>query len=249
MADFVESLIKKDPDAVIIDISKDGTEFIIQSDLVDMPMDFEEIVETPELIDPYTKTNVKVVRVIFTGNAIIAYMSIIFGIIPYMGLELISVPTRDYILWSLVAVTGVVYVLMAVFKNMSSIICFAFFLSFTLGAACAHLNNMALLQAGLIVFAQSMTVAIITTKFTRELKIWQTVISMLVVGLVVWLVGIYAFVEQHDWVSAGILAAFNVVFTIYSFIQIKYIDRYSLSKDNLTIAMANFYTDPICIFT
>lgn len=246
LEEFADSLLKKDDDATILDVDPYTGDLLIETSISDLP---GEIVPSTLLEDERDQMLmdilVRMTRILFLVNALMAFVAIMIGTVPYF--VLLTLP-KEAALYTTIAFgaycVGLYFVMLAT-HELSFTIAWMFTLCMTLGAASAVVRDVAPLQAATIVFMQSIAVVMYTAYSRRKVKVWVATTAMLVVGLIVWVIGIYAFIEQQDWISGGVVLALSVAFAAYSGLQVRYIDRYSLSKKDMTRAVVNFYGDPI----
>ncbi|MDB9801167.1 hypothetical protein OAB94_02195 [Flavobacteriaceae bacterium] len=248
MDGIFESLRKKDPDMLVVDVDTENDVFIINTNIPEMPTGLYEILEendTEENEQPQASVDIQIIKMLYMGNMLISFVVLTFGIVPYLLLNTISKENAVKFLIGLLVTNIVAYVIMTLNKSIASLMFWAFSLAMLLGGTCSITNDVAILQCAAIVFLQNVVVVIYAILSPRGIVVWKTVLAMLLFGIIVWTVGIYAFVEQHDWISASIVFILIVAFTVYSALQLQHIDRYSLNKEHMIQAMVNFYTDPV----
>ena len=253
MQEILAPLKKKDPDLSISDFNEEDDTYTINTVL-----DFNDINNNNEIskVDDsmlknemnrpsITAIHVQITLILFLTNATIAFSTLTLGMAPYSLLRLLPKQIALYVFISLISTNVLLYLLMIWLKNAPSIIIWASSLILTMGSLCAVLDDIAPLQIAAIIFAQSILVALYTIISPRHIKPWLASLLMIMVGVGVWAIGIYAFIKQADWISAGIIFGLITIFAIYSSIQILYADRYTLSYNNITQAITNFYADPL----
>lgn len=256
----LENLLKKDPDLGIRYDPDDPGITIIESDLPDL--DFLIEGELTPVDDDYGLTlfekeenqvmmnvYVRIIQIIFLVNVVVAFTIILLGVVPYMLIINIPKNAGMYILIGLCVTSMIFYFLMAYFKSKPWIAIWVLLVALTLGAASAVIDDVAPLQAVTIIFAQSISMVVYTSISRRKIKVWLSIFLMIFAGICVWLIGIYSFVKQQDWISAGVILGLSFVFALYSGMEVFYSDNYSLSEEHMTNAIISFYCDPVYIVT
>lgn len=245
MEDTITDLQKKDDDLLVVAESEDGA--IIETTLEILPDDVvveeQSTLLEDERAGPIMDVSVKMVQILFLVNALMAFMAIMLGTVPYFMLRL--TPAAIYVMGGLWAVCVLSYAFMLAIQSRVFVFMWFFLLCMALGATCAVVRDAAPLQIAAVVFLQSIGVVLYTAVSPRELSTRLAVALMLATGLACWLIGIYAFVTQQDWISAGIVIALSVLFAAYSGLQIHHVNRHALTKERMLKAVINFYGDPV----
>jgi hypothetical protein len=115
-------------------------------------------------------------------------------------------------------------------------ISFAFFIGFF----SAMIYNIALIQWLLISWAQS--VAMIA--YIRSIKIeWYTTLFILsFTSTLVWIVSIYGFVIENDWIMGGIIASMSALLIVYNMWQLGNVKgKFDLSWDQSVMVCMQYY--------
>lgn len=238
-AHFLEDLLKKDEDAVVLT----STTFKTTANLG------EEIPPDEDLtVIPHVKVNIQIVRHLFVVHGMLSYLVSIFGIVPFY--LLLSVPYVSLVLlWASLGASIPLYWMLYWFRAsprwaVPACILWAlngFVIICTLASV---LRSMAPLQGTLIFFVESVAVILLGYAFTAEIDCWWAALVMASTGLAVWGLGLYAFVVEQDWITSGVLFGVCVVlYPAYASYQIHRIHRYHLKE--LTTAVVQFFTDPI----
>ena len=250
MEEIVSLIKKKDEDAVVVEIDHENDLVTIDSTFQIESDEIYEVQEPTLMLEdemdaPMTNVIVQIVYALFLTNAVVAFIAITLGIAPYLLLKTVSYQNALYILYGLLATNVVIYFIMVWLKSKPVIVIWVVSLSMLLGAIGAIINDFAPLQIATIVFMQSISIVLYTLISPKKIKTWVSMVIMMFIGVATWSLGLYAFIKQQDWISAGVVFALQVIFAVYSTIQVKYADRYSLSDNHMTQAIANFYSDPI----
>lgn len=247
----VESLFKKDDDATIYDVDNITGDLIIETRLDELPDEMYDVTPTDstlledELYGESMDIYVRMMQIVFLTNAMLAFMAITIGIVPYMLLSIVNHAVAIYFFIGVCVACAISYILMVGLQRQFMVIIWAFTLCITLGSTSAVLNEFAPLQTATVVFLQSITLVAYTSISRRQIKVGLAVLMMVGTGIIAWTIGIYAFVEQQDWVSAAIVLVLVLFFSLYSGWQAENIDRYSLSQKDMINAIVHFYGDVV----
>ena len=120
---------------------------------------------------------------------------------------------------------------------------FAFELWIIVGFTSVIMDDLSPVQFSVIVFAQSMCILGYTFISPRYIDLRISFIALLVVTLIAWGFGLFAFYEDGDWKTAIFLLLSLVLVAFYHTLQIKYADRYHLEQKLKSVV--NFYVDPL----
>jgi len=253
LPDLLQSLAKKDSDLEIVDVDPvHGTVDFI-SDLPYFPNEIESRLifdtsrelEVGEEHSQMMDVALQILERIFLVNATISFVTLILGIIPYGVLSHLSSPTSSYLPWFMIGLWVGAYFVMIVTQTTLSIIVWATSLPLAIGSCSYLLEDISPLQTCCIIFVQSLTFVVYANIQRRGLYPWLICVLMLLSGTVVWVIGIYVFIEENDWLTGGILVALTVAFAFYSVAYILYGERFSLSDDHIREATCEYYGFPI----
>jgi len=268
MQGLLETLRKKDEDLVVVEQSDDH--LVIETSSMDDPPEGLERVDTEsslspplllkeEMQSPTTPVSIRVIRSIYIVNATYTLLFMIWGLMPYFLFRYdVSVLGIGIGLAIVGLATLASYVAMYTVKDqfftvpLIGLWMFLFFMSVNMFAAL--IRSLAPFQAVAIVFCQSLSILIYCFFTTRQSVasrhrhinvVWATGI-MLGAGLVPWLCGIYAFVRDNDWITAFVLFLFIVIgSSLYNANQLRLIDRFDVSREDLVRAVVHYYTDAL----
>lgn len=118
-------------------------------------------------------------------------------------------------------------------------------LSLLTGFTAILLGNIAPIQFMAILFGQATVLFGYTFVSPRYINMRKTIALLCVVTILTWCLGIFAFYNDKDWVTAVfiLLAGFGVA--IYYTMQVKYASRYHL--DEKLQALSGLFVDPILV--
>jgi len=258
-ADLLVELNKKDDDLQVIENNTDKQYVIVQTDLpmfddeepdnMNNPLAIDSNLISNEIHGPAIDVLTRVIRVMFMINALLSCF-VLTGFVPYQFLVLDEtriVSIVVFIITSIISTTF--YILMGIFsEHRHALVLFVLwvFPYYTAVISFAGiLRNFAPLQLGLVTALQSFSIVLYTVINPVNVDPWKSFYVMLIMGLVGWLSGIYAFIVQRDWISAIILLVASVASAAYSAIQIKHVTRYSVSEKDYIKAIIQFYADPL----
>ena len=100
----------------------------------------------------------------------------------------------------------------------------------------------------LILGIQSLAVMVYSHLSTRVdgISSVHAFLFMLILTLLGWVAGIYAFIEEHAWINGGITLVFGIAGALYHAAQINHIGTRS-DMVNKTLAIIEFYTAPYIV--
>ena len=253
-ADLLLELNKKDDDLQVLE-GEGGHEMLIITSIPEFDeLMLEEVEEEQNMLvdeaqGPRMDIWVKVTRVIFMVNTMVSAL-VLTGFIPY---QFLLNDERIYIryvllgIWITICLT--LYVCMAIWRRARLASTLFVFWAISYYALvidiAAIIEDFAPLQFALVTFAQSLYVIVYTIYSPSYVDAWKSFYIMLIMGLLAWAMGLYAFIEQQDWVPATLLLIASVLSAAYSAVEIHYVTRYSVSWEDCVEAVIRFYTDPI----
>lgn len=242
MQETLLSLQKKDEDMVVLDIS--STSALVQSALFD-----DEEPEAIEVEAPVTSTSmsvqVRVAHFVFLVNAIYCAMFAIWSFVAYFLLrEDVPTPTLIWILLGVSVLTIACYVAMGLLQRIQYLIMWQFSLVIWVTVLSAFLHNLSAVQSSIIVCLESLSLVAYCHVARKQLDITWIMIIMGVVGLMVWLAGIYFFILFNDWIAAGIIFVLFVVgFPLYAGYILRDLRRFNVSTTDRIRATVALYRD------
>ena len=240
---FVLEIEKKDDNAKI-EFGPDGSMSVI-TDLDILPAEYEFIEDDtihrlPEAVNIMSR--------IFLFNSFLVFVIYIVASNVYLLSSSITDQSMRAFAWVVAGMMLLMYFLMALTRMKIVIYIWAIALAGAVGLFSRIFKNGMLPQLLVILYMQSLCAAVFLI-FTATKKIaWtRVVLASLVGGCLTWVVGIYGYVLQNDWVMAGGGLGLSIVFAVYTGLQSKYTDRYTgIANDEMYSGLINFYTDPIC---
>ena len=247
---MITGLLKKDGDIQILDIDETNGTIDFQTTIQNFGGSLdtniyniypEEQSEPDQMMD----VDIEILVQVFLANAIIAFYTLNIGIIPYAMLANLSQNTANYLAASLLVVASISYITMIFFRSLVSIVIWASCFAFGMGALAFLLNDISPLQTCSIIFVQSLSFIVYANISRRAISGKMTALLMFISGGVTWLVGIYVFIEQKDWITGVILVGLVILFAVYSVIYVLYGERYSLSNEHIAEAVCQYLGMPI----
>jgi hypothetical protein len=254
---LLTEVTKKDDDARVYASGSHADEVWVETSLdLGSPSGDEEentLIDSHMLADEATSTvmdvNVRVIRHIFMINAIVSF-AILTGFIPYQFLVYDERHSVDIVVLAMAASLFLVtYIIMAAIrKTRYATIIFVFWVVefyITSVSLSSVLNDLAPLQFSMITFIQSLGMIVYTVWSPSYINPWYSYYTMTLLGILSWGVGLYAFIEQRDWISASVLLLVTMGVSGYYAAQTHLATRFSLSAEDKMDATIRFYADPI----
>jgi hypothetical protein len=245
MNELLNGLLKKDEDLTVIYGSEDT--LVVESEIFAQP---ESPIEPERPTELPMSVRVRVIRVIACVNVICSLLIMIGGIIPYYLLKKDSIPELWWLFGTLTCISIILYVLMYVIKDQFFSVPIAgvwmFLVFMIVNTLAAIMRNLAPFQAIAIIFAQNTALLVYCFLSRRNVDIVWAAGFMGCAGFVAWLCGLYIFIQDNDWVVAGLLFLFFVIgCPAYCVNQLRYIDRFNVSTEDLIKAVIYYYTDAL----
>jgi len=240
--EFVEELMKKDDDATIIE--NDGNTVIYET-LV--PEEDQELV--PKL-EPMMDIFVRITRVIFVSHATLAILITAVAFLPDEFLATHETqPISVYMFIHVLLISLVLYISMIVMREhqyaLHLFYAWGFSVYFVSVSLASILHDISPLQFSFCVALQASSIIVYTYYSPRNVDPWKSFYIMLIVGVFGWMTGLYVFIKEQDWITAGVLFVLIVGSAAYSAIEIHYVTRYNVGEAELTKAIIQFYSDPV----
>jgi len=115
-----------------------------------------------------------------------------------------------------------------------------------IGIAAAVLGNISLLQLCCIYSGQSLAVVLMTEYSRHEIDVVASTVFMALASLMVWCIGIYAFVKESDWLSSILVFIFGAAGVAYRSHELGNLaPRFDSATVKKMDAIRCFYTDPL----
>ena len=251
--DIIDEYTKKDSDAIVTQES-DGS-ITIDSELFQDENGLTSDDEMNTLIDDTMRTRydvtIQVTRIPFMVNCILSCL-IITGFIPYQFLVYDEPKNVSIgILIASIILCFILYIIMAIFRR-NKYIPFVFALwtityYTVIISIAAIMRDFTPLQFGLITFLQSVSILAYCAWSPSFIDYSISFYLMLAMGIIGWIIGLYAYISKYDWIAAILLLAATIGSSFYLSIQIKHMSRYCLSYADCVESVIRFYTDPIII--
>lgn len=113
---------------------------------------------------------------------------------------------------------------------------FAFFVGFF----CAMIYNIALIQFLLISWAQSAAMIVYIRSIRMEWYLTLVILSF--VSMIVWVISIYGFVIENDWIMSGVIASLAGLLVAYNMWQLKNVKgKFDLSYEQSILVCLQYY--------
>lgn len=231
---LLEDLTKKDEDLKVVSEGVFGT-------IVETHLDFGYDLtpeEPEEIVIETLSIPVRIVRHVFVINVSIAFLYALFGMVPYSLMEEGPRIVAYTLLGSSIVLSVLCAALMYFYRDhrVAGVSLFAMWVFITFFVVCslaATLHSFAPFQACTIFFIQC-TAGLLYCLYAGKDQVspyWAAMI-MMGSGLAVWALGLYAFINQQDWIESGLLFLVCVLFApLYSALEIKFImGRYNMEE-------------------
>ena len=250
MDDLIQSLTKKDEDLRIIE--QTSTSITIESDTLIDDID-EALDDSTNNSQARISVPVQVARTVFLVQALYTFLVMFWGIVPYYffradvstkGLEWMLLVSG---LLCLLTYVGMKLIVNEFFRSHTMALWF-FFMFVSTNLVAALLKNLAPFQAVSILFCQSMSIIIYSFVEKRKLEFVRCLVALVSSGLIAWLIGLIAFIRYNDWIISFVLfLVFVCGSAVYTAYQIKWIDRFGVSRTDQIEAIVCYYTDPLFV--
>lgn len=252
MQDFVQSLLKKDDDAEVLE----QTEYSVTVDSVVLLNEIDDALGEEEqtgleneMSGPRMTVPVRVLRTVAMVHTGYTFLILLWGVVPYYvfrsdigtsGLEwmLLGIGIACFLLY------GTLCVIRQHVAQIVGLGVWMFLLFMCVNLLAAILKNLAPFQAVLIHFCQGLTMVVYCFVAKRKLDAWWCCGYMTGAGLVAWLLGLVAFLHYNDWITSFVLLlVFVIGSSLYSAWQITLIGRFNVSVVSQVDAVRHFYVD------
>lgn len=242
---LLDDIKKKDDDMEIVNSNMFGVTIKTTLPIGD-PIIEQKQEEEPQR--PYSVPTL-VIRYLFIGNSIIWFALAIFGIVPAQLLIRFAYPFVSLILFICALVFSVIFLVALFFVREHAILVYVFFgvwlfsvyvLNFSVAA---YFQTIGPFQGCLMLFLSSVSILVYCLYVKKRPNgIWAGFI-MSFVSIVIWSVGLVAFIREQDWIMSGVLFFICVIFfPVYSGIFIHYAFKRFHVKDFDRLLVC-FYTD------
>lgn len=268
--DLLQELHHKDEDIKILEIGRDGSLYV-ETD-IDLPeSEFDQFADphslTDEALSPSMSPWGRVIRTLMMTISFFSFITMTLGFIPYYILSFDEHRNITFFfVGSCSTLTGVSYIILCLVHvyvtehptRWRVILglwwgCTWFFFVGTFAAA---IRNITPLQGAGVTFLQSLLILVYITLHPRKRNPDDTYqvdgkrvfIYALMAGLLVWLVGLYVFVTQRDWLAAIFLFLFLIGSAAYITWQtIRATGRYNISRESQVSCVIDYVTSPVII--
>ncbi len=208
--------------------------------------------DEPETVEfPKIATNIRIIRHMYICHALIS-----FGISLY-GLVFLHLLLKDYIaslslLISSLCMSLIFYILMYCLANTKwgppAFIMWSFNAFVVVSSLAGTLKSLAPFQGTIIFFLEAISIILLGFYYTKEVDVKYSIGLMSLTGLLGWGMGIYAFLEEQDWITSIVLFVLCVIIgPLYSGYQIHRINNNRYHTKEIYRALIHFWTDPVGI--
>lgn len=191
---------------------------------------------------------VRIIRNLFISNSAYCFVICIWGIIPYYLMRFDASQLVIIILSIVVSILFTVTYVSLFFwpEEPIPLIVWMFFLFMLINVLAAALKSLSPFQAVGICFAQQLGVLSYCFLAKRTLTVVWTIIVTFIPALATWLLGLYVFLKEQDWISSIVLfVVFVIGVSAYNSYEIYLIGqkRFHL-KENIKV-LNYYYTDSL----
>lgn len=257
MEDFVQSLLKKDDDAEIIEqtsnsVTIDSSVLVDEIDLALGDDDQNTELET-ELSEPRMTVPTRVLRTVAMAHTGYTFLILMWGIIPYYFFRSdVGTAGLEWMLLASSVLCCISYGTLAILKDhvkqVVGLAVWMFLLFVCINVLAAILKDLSPFQAVVIQFCQGLVMTVYCSMAKRELNSIWCGGYMAGAGLIAWLAGLVGFMHYNDWITSFVLLlVFVIGSSAYSAWQITLINRFNVSTASQVDAVRHFYVDAILI--
>lgn len=266
LGDFEREVIKKDSDAQVVkengmvylltELDIDGLTEVTQEeygdDLLERGMLREEATEQP------TDVPVRILFTVFSVNAIFCFAQLMIGFLPYWILRFDESRIASLVLSSMTFTAMVLFYGLMAWQRRTAVgsyfgAIWATSLIFLVASIAAMARNAVPIYMFVIFLAQHCALIGYVSYFTKLdvtpiMYARRTLYASLSSGILVWILGIYLFIEEGAWITASVVLVLVVCNALYAWWKTGRIietSRYSLSFDDRAWASIEYYTDPL----
>ena len=108
------------------------------------------------------------------------------------------------------------------------------------------LQSLAPFQACVIFFIESISMILLGFCFAKEVNVYYSIFTMVTSGIIVWTIGLVAFIREQDWITSMVLFIVCVILgPVYSGYQINRINENRYHSKEIERVLIQYFTDPI----
>lgn len=244
---LLNEIQKKDSDAEIVETTDDG--YIIKTTL-EIGTEIEE--KEPETIQfPRISIHVRIVRHMFVCHAFVSFAFSLYGIVPLYLLLTDYIVSLSLFISSL-TMSLILYILMYLLSDkkwaLPSYIVWLLNEFVVICSLAGMLQSLAPFQGTLIFFIESVSMILLGFCFTKEVNVYYSIFTMMTSGILVWAIGLVAFIREQDWITSMVLFGVCVILgPLYSGYQINRINQNRFHSKEIERILIKFTTDLIGI--
>jgi hypothetical protein len=195
-----------------------------------------------------SSVTVQIIRFLFIANTAFCFVVCIWGIIPYYLLRF-DAPQLALIIILVITLVFFVLTYGLLFYYCEQpilLIVWMFFLFMLINVMAAILRSLSPFQAVAICFVQQLGVLGYCFVAKRSLTVIWTIVVTLIPALCMWLLGLYAFLQEQDWISSVVLLVIFVIgVSAYNTYEIYLIGQKRFHvKENIRV-LSFYYTDSL----
>jgi hypothetical protein len=250
---LINNLTKKDEDLEVI--SDDGYGSMVVNTSLNIGEEFIENNEENEEEQTYKSVNIQIIHYLLNFIIAVTLLFGILGLFPYFILTKYGSPLISGTLLCISFITYIsINVLCYVFQKNTELLysLFSVLLICLFTMSCtiaAYFETFAPFQGCIIIFIQLLSLSVYSLYERKNLNPWWSLSIMLFSGFIIWIFIFFAFIEQRQWISSGLLLLFNVFgFSGYTVFEITVCTKkYHLKELTRVIVgfFTNFYILPI----
>lgn len=247
---LLDELNKKDDDLKVLENNQKEGYVVVESSIDFSTEDSinDDLMEN-DSNDIHMDVFVRIIRYMFFVTGLISGF-VSTGCIPFYFLVKDETQIVSIIIFILTSIVSTVfYILMTVFVEHRHALVFFVLWIFPYYSAvfsfAAIIENIAPLQFAMICCMQSCSIIVYSIVSPRMIDVWKSFYIMVSVGVLGWILGLFAFITEQDWVSATLLGVVMILTSVYMAFQIQFVNRYSLAEKDLIKAVIQFYADPL----
>ena len=249
---LLTELQKKDDDAQIVG-EENGYMYIDTS--IELEHEIDIALSDPNMLAheaerPMMDIFKQIARIMFVSVGSFSFVTMTLGFLPYEVLMVDESRQASLILLIVNSILAfIAYVVMTLYRKHEKapflLITWYFFHFMTTVSLSSFIRDLSPLQFCMITTVQAFSMFVYTYATNEKVDHWKAFYIQLLVGICAWLMGLYAFTQQRDWITACLLFLATILAAVYSSIQLIHLDRYSMSDKDLVLCVIQYYGDPV----
>jgi len=264
MTNLMERVLKRDPDAELVQDNGGQLYLNTTEDVNELAPELVQR-DLPPLLDDQLLQNaaaqrmmdvdVQLMYVVFAVASIVYFACAMLAAALYWMLDLDETHHVTVVVTAIAAsAAGIFYIAMAIAVSRKAptpavvfLILWSFFFILVIGCISALLRIIAPIQLMLMGWMQAMSVVIYANRSRTHINPQWAAVWMTMATAVVWGVGIYAFVVEHDWIASSVILVLGLAMVMYNTFEIKAtMERnFSITYKHKVEASARYWVDPL----